>query len=233
MRTSTFCYALTACALALPAQALVIDTFTDAFTSPLETDPGGSDVSSSEAGGAGFLFEERETALDSPLGAPAFSASVLEIDETSGQLGFSNEPFVTTSFFEIEYTSSSGEDLTDGGLNSIFEFDLSFSDVMTPDSGSLFVIVVDGDTDDSSVEVFFTGPATLTVAFSEFDSEVDFSDITSFRFQVALSDVDAPDLTFDEIRTAVPEPATFAAIFAAFVLGVSVLRRRVSREARD
>ncbi|MGF1485220.1 MAG: PEP-CTERM sorting domain-containing protein [Opitutales bacterium] len=215
-------------ALALPAQALDLDTFTDPFTTALETNPGDLPAMSTEVGGAGFLFDQRVTTLQAPTGGPGLANSFLAIDGGTGQLGFINNSNVTGSAFEILYTSAVGEDLTDGGINSVFEIDVAFSDIAAPEMAQLTVSVTDGGSDSSFFSTGFAGPGTLVIPFGEFSSDVDFGDIVSLSLGLDASGVSAPDVVINSVSTAIPEPGTYGAL-AVGVLGLLILRRRLQR----
>lgn len=219
--------ALTACAFTHACHALIIDDFTDGITGgELTTAPGSGTDTAIDAAPTGVLFDTREWFLFEPVGTTGLAESSLDVNTTIGVLTFSNDPDVTESAFEISYTSL-GEDLTDGGLNAVFELDVFFSDVTPPDFATLTISVVDGDFDPpDTASVDFDVAGTVSIAFADFAPTTDFTDITFVSVLVEAVGVDAPDILFDEFRTNVPEPATYAAIFGGLALALGIARRR-------
>ncbi len=225
--------ALAACAVAQSSQALVIDDFSDGFAGgALVTVPGGGTASTPAPDALTALaFEQRTAVLETPVGTPGLSESTLDIVTGPDVLTFINDPDTTSSGFTLAYGNDVAPftDLTAGGNNFIFEFDVSFSDVSSPQS-ALFIIEVEDEDGDSSVAAIGVGLAgTYAITFAAFSNAIDFDRIDNLFLQVDASGVDAPDIIIDEFRAAVPEPATYAAFFGIAALGLALLRRRLTR----
>ncbi|MGF1485218.1 MAG: PEP-CTERM sorting domain-containing protein [Opitutales bacterium] len=226
----TLLYSATACLLTHASYALIIDDFSSAITGgPLETTPVSGLDSAFDSSPGGVLFDERDWALIEPTGTPGLAVSSLEVNTVIEGLSFFNDPDVSSSAFEVNYFSSEGIDLTADGLNSIFEVEIFFSDIAPPQSAEIEIFAEDGTGTVGSASVLFDVAGTYSVAFAAFDGPVDFTDVTAVGFTVFAEDVDAPDVVIDEFRTAVPEPATYAALFGILALAVVRLRRSARR----
>ena len=225
-----------AAAISLPAQALLIDDFTDAsgvfttpgpgvtFTSTPDGAPFGSIVGgvresgahNTSGGGLVDVFTKPGTLLGTPVMAYASAPGVtgaMELTYDAGGAGLGG---------------GLGEDFTVGGDNA-FEIAVNFADF----PAALFIAVEDADGDLDSKGPFpmpglITGgaPVGVPVPYAAFDPSIDFDKLTllSFLFDAPTPATDLEVLFLDTTFVPpIPEPTTLAGLG---IMGMLVMTRR-------
>lgn len=219
-------------AAAASAQPLVLDSFADQFDGSgsdgrlTTTGSPTSDVSMQMALSS-VLGGNRQATLNSISGDSVATGSISSLE---GVLSLSTAAMVQSELVLLYGDFNGGVDVTSGGTNDRFEFDVIFSD-----SGSSAVGAVDFDltlvdgigtswTERVSIQQFVapSSPVTLSIDLELFSiNDVLLSEIASIRFDFAAGG-SAGDTTIGQLQF-VPTPAT-AALFAG--CGIAGVRRR-------
>jgi len=208
-------------AISLPAQAVLIDDFTDSSGVFVDPGPGSAPTSTVDGAPTGSIIGgvRDSKAINSTGGGKVdvFTKSGTVI--LTPVLAYASDPGVAGGM-ELLYDASGtglggglGADLTLGGDNA-FNIGVNFSDFSS--FVTIDVIDADGDSDASGphpLPPLLTGgaPVGVPVPYSSFSALIDFTAITSIKFTF-----DAPtpatdlEVLFLESTFVVPEPSTLA-----------------------
>jgi len=217
--------AVTAGVAGAASSTIVIDDFSTGFSTSsgaLGIVPvvGLLDTTSTEINPSGALGNRTTTiSLD-----PDTTSSTLGIFPTDNRLSFSNGSLQTQNSFEIEY-----DDLSQNNFSSlvggprIFAFDVVSSDL--DDRATPVFLDVEIIVNDVSQTVSVSGEGQYSIAFSEF-SGVDFTNVETIKFGFGTENIGAVDIGFGNFNASIiplPHPAAMA---AAGLAGIAVVRRR-------
>ena len=209
---STACFVLMLTTM-VQAASVVIDDFTDPDPEVVGLSGDASPFTDSVVGSAGVLGGDRDYEAEwIGLATIPFGSST-SIGESRLRLA----TFAPTDVVEVtlDYPSAGGADITDGGLNDLFQFDFAFVEGGSSPTLSLDISVTTGTgvgTFTGDIPESPLGPTQYLAAFGDFTGTPDFTDVDSITIAFNTANATAVDFELDRPiittnRNPLPEPS--------------------------